>query len=45
VCRAATFVAQQFISGAYSIQDWVQQPLNPKVANEDAIDWSPYQFL
>ena len=39
VQRAAEFVAERFLRGEYSIHSWLDQPLNPKRADENAIQW------
>jgi hypothetical protein len=39
VRTAAAFVAEQFAAGKYSAASWKEQPLNPQVADENAIQW------
>lgn len=37
--KLSKWLSLQFKSDKYSILNWKEHPLNPKIANEDAIEW------
>ena len=45
VQKAASFIAEQFLEGFYDINSWSEQPLNPRVADEAAVEWLSFKAL
>jgi hypothetical protein len=39
VSKAADFIAKRYTEIEYSVKEWKKHPLNPSIANENAIEW------